>query len=967
MIDYVGNGDASGGEDGLKGGTVVLATILMEPGSCEWLGLKCLVRVLMAPCSIAAVMISSAGSWTAEVSLDVMSFISVTSRKGLQLLDEQNREVWAPLLPGQLADEPTQARVRCLVSGPGVVTLIYNGGSAKSNSSCKFSVRALGYGDDVSNMAVQQVGDSYYADAIYTVPEGLVNETTHAISFGGSYTPTGGQAVTFETQSLLLQRPPVILVHGLWSQSNTWSSAGADGLLAAAGFNVSNPFDYRGTNASHFSTNAALLVNHIAQTLTNMRNSQIAIARVDIAGHSMGGDISRTMVAQCPAYMVNTFGKGLIHRFVTLGTPHWGSPLANLLWSWHNGISGGAVDQLASLAKHPIDQGAIEDLQEGSNALQSMGPTNVASFALIGDINPANLIDLPIDTFVYNICRFFRFSPSGVDTSSLTAFMTSVMSNTANDGIVTGPSQAGGLNSQYTQLFEGVFHTQEPGSADMGTAATNLLSGDVDVFASGFPQPASLSPGVLKQLGLRAKSTPSYVRALDSAPLITITQPAPGATFHSNDQMTITAVPVAGVNVQAVLFTISDGSGNSALVQQAPFTTTFTIANEFVGTLTYTAAARDNAGNVSISTGTATVESPATLQSISVTPSPLTFSSIGATQQLTVLGNYSDGVQRDITSPDVGTTYSPNDTSIVDVSATGSATAQGAGNTVMQIYNGSVETQVVAQITPQAPNVLSVSPSTVAPGTTTTTFTIQGLYLGGASSILFMNGSQFDPQITAGELQVDTLGQTLTTTLTVGASAAQGPRTVVVTTPGGSSSAVAGTGNQFLVQVQNGSLTVTITPATALNAGAMWAVDGGSWQTSGATVANLSVGIHTASFKGIQGWTTPSSQTFNISNGRTTTLTGTYTPFFAAIFTASITSGNAPLKVHFTNSSVGSFKKCLWHFGDGKTSKIWNPNHTYSKAGTFTVTLTLTGAKGTTTCTQPGCIRVYAVPKHKKK
>ena len=44
-----------------------------------------------------------------------------------------------------------------------------------------------------------RLADSYYADAIYTVPEGLVNETTHAISFGGSYTPTGGQAVTFET------------------------------------------------------------------------------------------------------------------------------------------------------------------------------------------------------------------------------------------------------------------------------------------------------------------------------------------------------------------------------------------------------------------------------------------------------------------------------------------------------------------------------------------------------------------------------------------------------------------------------------------------------------------------------------------------------------------------------------------------------------------------------------------------
>ena len=93
------------------------------------------------------------------------------------------------------------------------------------------------------------------------------------------------------------------------------------------------------------------------------------------------------------------------------------------------------------------------------------------------------------------------------------------------------------------------------------------------------------------------------------------------------------------------------------------------------------------------------------------------------------------------------------------------------------------------------------------------------------------------------------------------------------------------------------------------------------------------------------------------------TVVGTYTPFFAAIFTANIISGKAPLKVHFINSSAGSFTKWFWHFGDGKTSKIWNPNHTYSKAGTYTVTLTMTGAKGTTTCTQPDYITAYTAPK----
>ena len=111
------------------------------------------------------------------------------------------------------------------------------------------------------------------------------------------------------------------------------------------------------------------------------------------------------------------------------------------------------------------------------------------------------------------------------------------------------------------------------------------------------------------------------------------------------------------------------------------------------------------------------------------------------------------------------------------------------------------------------------------------------------------------------------------------------------------------------------------------------------------------------------GWTTPPSQKANISFGVPASAIGTYTPFFAAIFTASTTSGKEPLKVHFMNSSAGSFTKWLWHFGDGETSKVWNPNHTYNKAGAFTVTLALTGARGTTTCTQPGLITAYAAPK----
>jgi hypothetical protein len=73
-----------------------------------------------------------------------------------------------------------------------------------------------------------------------------------------------------------------------------------------------------------------------------------------------------------------------------------------------------------------------------------------------------------------------------------------------------------------------------------------------------------------------------------------------------------------------------------------------------------------------------------------------------------------------------------------------------------------------------------------------------------------------------------------------------------------------------------GSLTVTIAPQDAVTAGAQWRVDGGDWQSNGATVSGLSVGQHTVGYSAISGWNTPNSQTVDTVNGLTTTITGTY-------------------------------------------------------------------------------------------
>lgn len=66
-----------------------------------------------------------------------------------------------------------------------------------------------------------------------------------------------------------------------------------------------------------------------------------------------------------------------------------------------------------------------------------------------------------------------------------------------------------------------------------------------------------------------------------------------------------------------------------------------------------------------------------------------------------------------------------------------------------------------------------------------------------------------------------------------------------------------------------------------------------------------------------------------------------------AAFSASPTSGNAPLNVAFTDASKGSPTSWSWNFGDGTSSTEQNPAHTYSAAGDYTVNLTSSNANGT--------------------
>ena len=88
------------------------------------------------------------------------------------------------------------------------------------------------------------------------------------------------------------------------------------------------------------------------------------------------------------------------------------------------------------------------------------------------------------------------------------------------------------------------------------------------------------------------------------------------------------------------------------------------------------------------------------------------------------------------------------------------------------------------------------------------------------------------------------------------------------------------------LQVQTGSLTVIITPADALRAGARWRIVGTTtWRNSGATITGIAVGSHAVEFKPTDtvGWTTPQNMTVTINDRQTTSISTAYVRQFGSL------------------------------------------------------------------------------------
>lgn len=150
----------------------------------------------------------------------------------------------------------------------------------------------------------------------------------------------------------------------------------------------------------------------------------------------------------------------------------------------------------------------------------------------------------------------------------------------------------------------------------------------------------------------------------------------------------------------------------------------------------------------------------------------------------------------------------------------------------------------------------------------------------------------------------------------------------------------------FSADVTTGPAPLTVNFSDASVQGDGGPIESWSWSFGDGTGSSLQNPVKTYGSPGIY---TVSLTVTDASGATDTEIKTQYVTVTAAPqvqFTADVTSGPAPLTVNFTDETSAQGGATLtswsWDFGDGATSTAQNPSHTYSAAGYYDVTLTVT-------------------------
>jgi hypothetical protein len=623
----------------------------------------------------------------------------VTPAGGLSAFDQERLATEGEPVSGPAADGATRLLLRVKLPAAGNVTFGLPGSSEYGTLT---GLGGTGAPATTLTTATVPLLGAHYAFALYQAPDGLPFGSANAaggIAFTVSAATDTAGAAQPTPLSLFLFQPPVVLLHGLWSDGRTWDGFS---LNANGRFNWITAPTY--PNAAPLAANVEVVRARLQDALGMARAQGVAACRVDVVGHSMGGLLARAWASagnESAYFAPRNWYAGDMRRLITLDTPHAGSPLANAILL--NATP--TTDWIMRTVLHkPVDDGAVLDLCVGSQALAALGSSLVPSHALVGDVGLS--VDTPIGGLEAQGAEW-RSLLQGLPlvgwVSPLWTYSTAgLFGGAGHDFIVGTESQRGGLSGVAASSHLGYEfrHTNNTSSGIYAQECETLLVGPAGGLFQPFPAVSTLSlSGDAPPPGRVARTADDPV----APPTLTITAPPEGSAVTPGMGMMFSIEAPAGSTVISAAIV-----GNGAYAESNPIgptLVTLTIPIWAAGDYTVVALAQLEDGQQAYSP-------PLHLQAI---PLGAGFAALRFWQGVvsleahdtvhaSCLVDYTDGVTRPLAPSTAGLAFTSTDPTIAAVDSVGNVTAVAPGWCLIQAQYAGLEASLVVTVRPPMPD-----------------------------------------------------------------------------------------------------------------------------------------------------------------------------------------------------------------------------------------------------------------------
>jgi hypothetical protein len=467
----------------------------------------------------------------------------------------------------------------------------------------------------------------------------------------------------------LLIRPPVILLHGLWSDPEKSKLVNFRDSLKNNGYRYVLAYQY--PNSVGFDENTHVIVQCWDTVWKQARADGFHCTKADVVAHSMGGMITKLGNDGNVEPLAH-----ILNSITTIGTPHDGSPWADILWKLANKPILGKCVVIPFFASknRPLMDGAIHDLQTSEAEGGIHCPANnikVPICVIVGINSSTDLLSDPLFISVVRICKFEGTFELGM--SLLEAHSRIFGVGERSDFVVGESSQKGGVTTAKVFSSISLHHLSETSNEKILQAVTDFLNRTSDAPV-----------GTYKI----AKKDFSHFPSLNipdcgiSSGEIHLVSPQNGQIFSPGE---VVQVKIEVTNPKALVL-IGASTGESELLQQSPYEWQFKIPQNIVGPLKILVFARDGQGFIGSDEVTIQATSRASLTDVAIYPNenPL-YLVEGMKIPLLVYGVYSDGVTRDIVISKDTILFSSSNLDVIEVSSAGIITAKSKGNATLKI------------------------------------------------------------------------------------------------------------------------------------------------------------------------------------------------------------------------------------------------------------------------------------------